>query len=225
MSYPILVTRSTDEAPDPLYPQPADQADTVLLSPEDGQTVQFRLNALRTQKRVGKDWVKTAELAGCSASALITERRVVVACSNFSKGVGLRGYGVGGLIVAGLANATTKAAAAHRNKGQMLVGQILYEWMVFAIAHEGQGFRSNNQIRLFMLDPTEPRMLELYLQLDKKNPATPYVREVVSRAARFQACRAGSDELRAQLEAYAAVPTSTVSEQTGATTWVLPRSK
>ena len=224
MSYPILVIRSPDETPDPLYPQPGTEPDSVVLSREDGEVLQFRCNGLRTTRIRDAKTVTIGELADCSATVFVIARRVVVACSKHAKGGRLRGYGAGDIVIAGVANIASQAIATHRQRGQMLVGQIRYEWLSGAIARDRKGRGSPNQIQLMMRDPTESGIvhLMLMLQLDKQDMASPYTAEIVSRAARFRAGLAQSDELKVKLEAYARSPEQSVAEGTGAITYLLP---
>jgi hypothetical protein len=222
MTYPILVVMGLDETPNPLYPSPGDEPNTVKLLPDDGQTIRVFCNALRSLRSVNGHDETMGELAGCEASLFITEKRVAVACSKYDKGGRLRGYGAGGLAVAGLANVASMALAAHRRRGQMLVGHVQFEWLAAGVAWDRKGRGSANQIRLLMRDPTADGLVKLNIQLDKRNMASPYLEQIMSRAAHFQAGLAQSLELKEKLEAYALSPERTVNAKTNATSFLLP---
>jgi hypothetical protein len=222
MTYPILVIRRPDETPDPLFPQPALEPDSVELTPEDGNVATFRCSGLRTQRRVDGNFVTMGELGRSPATAFITDGRLAVACSKYEKGRVWRGWGPMGVIVAGIATLVSTASAAQRRQGQMLVGHVRYEWLTGVIAREGQGSK-NPVIQLLMRDPTEGGVVQLQLHLNRSDVAHSKAEEIVSRAARHQSALAEAGDLRTALEAFAESPVSKTSEKAGVLSWVLPQ--
>ena len=78
----------------------------------------------------------------------VTDSRVALACEMYDKGGGWVGFGAGGLLVAVTANAVSKARAASRSRGKVLVGHVRYPWLKSVGASTQSGFGTSEAIRL-----------------------------------------------------------------------------
>lgn len=119
---------------------------------------------------------------------LVTDCRVVVYCVKFDKGGGWGGFGLGGLAIALAANAVSKARAAGRRKGKLLVAQVRYPWLQQALATPKVDWRTANKIRL-RVDASPGgahRYTMLELTLGKQTDPLPICHEIAVRAARYR---------------------------------------
>jgi hypothetical protein len=109
------------------------------------------------------------KLRKVSGFAYVTDARLVVAVQNFDKGSTFVGFGGVGAAVGLAATGISKARAAHRRKGKILVGQVRWQWAKAIAARPGNGksydsgtiravceTRSGTETRLFRLDLTVP---------------------------------------------------------------------
>ena len=119
---------------------------------------------------------------------LVTDARVIVYCVKFDKGGGWGGFGLGGLAVALAANAVSKARAASRRKGKLLVAQVRYPWLQQVLATPRVDWRTANKIRL-RVDAAAGgtnRYVVLELTLGKQSDALAICHEIAVRAARYR---------------------------------------
>jgi hypothetical protein len=105
-----------------LLPVPGSQKNTIVMEGRDGTNVQ-RLTASAVVCRVGgRTVIKGRKI---KIDLFLTDARCALACSKYDKGGGWVG-GAGVMIVA---NSVSKARAAIRSRGKMLVGQVRYPWI------------------------------------------------------------------------------------------------
>jgi hypothetical protein len=100
-----------------------------------------------------------------SGFAYVTDARLIVAVQNFDKGSTYVGFGGIGAVTALAATGISKAMAAHRRKGKILVGQVRWQWVKALAAQPGSRSgtiravyetKSGSQTRLYRLDLTVP---------------------------------------------------------------------
>jgi hypothetical protein len=105
-----------------LLPVPGSQKNMILMEDRDGTKVQ-RLTASAVVCQVdGRTVIKDRKI---KIDLFLTDARFALACSKYDKGGGWVG-GAGVMIVA---NSVSKARAAIRSRGKMLVGQVRYPWI------------------------------------------------------------------------------------------------
>jgi hypothetical protein len=140
----LNVVEIPDSVQDPfelglLLPVPGLQKNSILLEDRDGSQVQ-RLTAtavlFRTNGRlVFRDRKIKIDL-------LVTDARFAPACSRYDKGGGW----VGGASAMVVANAVSKARAAIRSRGKMLVGQVRYPWIQRVGSAPKKGFGNDEKL-------------------------------------------------------------------------------
>jgi hypothetical protein len=131
---------------------------------------------------------------------LVTDSRVVVYCVKFDKGGGWGGFGLGGMAVALAANAVSKARAANRRKGKLLVAQVRYPWLQQALATPKVDWKTANKIRL-RVDASaggDHRYIMLELTLGKQADALAMCHEIAVKAARYRLTHDASMEANEQ---------------------------
>ncbi len=136
---------------------------------------------------------------------LLTDARVILYCEKYDRGGGW----IGGS-TALLFNAISKAVAAARRRGKMLVGHLQYPWLAAVGACPKHRRRDEEQLRLVISDGTGSphRLLAVDLTLQPPADALAVAQEIVRRTAAF---RLRSDETfgprqRGELEALLAAP-------------------
>lgn len=141
---------------------------------------------------------------------LVTDSRVIVYCVKFDKGGGWGGFGLGGLAVAAAANAVSKARAAARRKGKLLVAQVRYPWLQQTLATPKVDWKTTGKVRLRVnAAPSGPdRFVMLELVVSKQTSALAVGHDIAVRAARYRLARDTSmePEERARIEELAASP-------------------
>lgn len=208
MSFSLFAVRTGEEPQTDLYPDPGDARDSVELEDGDGRVAVYTVTAMSVTSLAGNRPQQTAKFADISATATVTDRRVAVACTKYDKGGGWSGFGVGGLAVAATANAVSKARAARRRKGKMLVGHVRYDWLGVIEAKDRSGVFTKNGIQLLFGDPAEGSgLLVLDLTLDKHASATTIAADIARRAAAYKATHNADGDHRAALHTYAGSPT------------------
>jgi hypothetical protein len=111
----------------------------------------------------------------------------VVHCEKFTKGGGWRGFGVGGLAFAAVANVVSHARAAARRKGKVLIAQVRYEWLVQAGAPaDKRGRRRTLRLVVDAGSASERRLLALDIGLPERVGPADYAALVVQHAAAAQ---------------------------------------
>jgi hypothetical protein len=169
-----------------MLPVPGASKNTVMLEERDGSAaetltanaLEFKIND-RTALRVRKVRI----------DLLITDARFVVACSKYDKGGGW----VGGATTMVVFNSVSKARAALRSRGKMLVGQVRYPWLRWVAGVPKTGFGSDETLVLACTAESGAAMT-LKLSLPKNIESVRVAAEIAARAARY---RLASEELDA----------------------------
>ena len=191
MSFNVLAIRSgLDTGDDALHPVLSDASspDIIDFDAYDGPNVMRVVATALCVMRVRDGGLKTlTRLRDVKIDIYITDGRLALACVKYDKGGGWVGFGTGAL-VAVTANAVSKARAARRSRGKVLVGHIRYPWLKSVGASSKLGFTSSEAIRLEyseMLSDGPVRSL-LELTLPKNIDATLVAGEIARRAASYR---------------------------------------
>jgi hypothetical protein len=141
-----------------------------------------------------------SRLTKVNGIAYVTDARLVVAVEKYDKGSAYVGFGGVGAVVGLAATGISKARAAQRRKGKVLVGQVRWQWVKALAAQPGNRSgtirlvyetKNDGQARLYRLDLTVPGSA----------PALQVAQDCVQRAAawrlaRFPGREDGWDRLR-----------------------------
>lgn len=164
-----------------IYPIPGQEKNTVVLEDRDGTNIQ-RLTAKSAELELNAKTV--FKLSDVKIDIFVTDARVAFACSKFEKGEGwlhAHGeYGIGVLIVAG-----SKARAAFRRRGKMMVGQVRYPWIQSVGSTARTGWRSEERL-FFNAKASEDDSLRLVLTLPKDIDAAQAAAEITRRASAYR---------------------------------------
>lgn len=117
----ILVAREIGDTQSPYWT--AATLDGVELLLEPGESL-----LLVCYCRVSKPGPKAWTLEN-PTTLVVTDRRTAFLTTQFDKGGGWVGFGVGGLAIAATANAVSKHRAAQRSAGKVAIGQVRHEWV------------------------------------------------------------------------------------------------
>jgi hypothetical protein len=175
-----------------LLPVPGPQKNTILMEDRDGINIQ-RLSASAVVCQVdGQTVIKGRKI---KIDLFLTDARFALACSKYDKGGGW----VGGAGVMITANAISKARAALRSRGKMLVGQARYPWIQRIGSSPKTGWASEE--KLIFHETTKGGATTLTLTLPKNVDSSLVASEVTRRLAQY---RLANEELdastREQLE-------------------------
>jgi hypothetical protein len=192
-----------------LLPVPLDARNAVVLEPRDGANIR-ELEA--TGVTLNYRGEQIFAVSGIHASVLLTDARVVVACSNYDKGGGW----IGSPALMGVFNAASKIRAVVRSKGRMLVGQARYPWLARVGSTAKLGFGSVERLVLEASEG-EGRTYRLLLEL-RRDAGADVAAEVVRRAAAFKLSAEPDLDAteRHALENLLSAPTITVKAARGA---------
>jgi hypothetical protein len=203
VSFNIVIIRDLEDTTDDvMYPAPGHEANSVRLGSGDGPNVLTTVaTAISIYERYPKKKMEALlKVSDIKATLHITDSRVAIACTKYDKGGGWSG-GVTALAF----NAVSKARAAVRRKGNVLVGQVRFPWLSDVGFKPKTGWLSDEQLRIVANDKSggERRMLFLDLTFPKSISAEQIAREVASRAAKFRLnhTKIDSDEEREKIEA------------------------
>jgi hypothetical protein len=186
-----LMVREIEDAlehdPDGLiYPIPGNSANAILFEARDGDDVEVvPAKAVALQLLNDGQTRKLASVADVKINLVITDARVAFACSKFDKGGGWVG-GVSSMIVL---NSVSKARAAFRRRGKMLVGQVRYPWLGAVGGSEKRGWGDEERLRLVTPRPDGSKFL-IDVTLPKNIDAPEVAAEIARRAARYLGGRA-----------------------------------
>jgi hypothetical protein len=192
VSFNVLTVRSgLDTGNDALYPtlSSASDAEVITLDGYDGQQVtKIVATAVRVHQVSSNGLKVLIRLQDVKIDIYITDSRLALACEKYDKGGGWVGFGAGGLLVAVTANAVSKARAASRTRGKVLVGHIRYPWLKSVGASSKSGFATSEAIRLEYSErqdgATVRKIVELILP--KNIDATLVAQDVTRRAAAYR---------------------------------------
>lgn len=186
--YPML---SAPDAPFPFDLEPLDGPSPVCLQPRRVQVLRRNNKEFRLDQhaRGGSGLTEAIPLpSGIEFQLVLTDARLVLYCEKFDKGGGWVGGGLGGLAVAVAANAVSKARAASRRKGKLLVGQVRYPWIHSIRATPKVDFRTSEYILISMnASPSaDSRFVMLELIVPKGTLALDFAHDLVQRTARYR---------------------------------------
>jgi len=192
MSFNVLTIRSGLSAGDgALYPMLSDTSSSQVIALEeyDGSNVSKLVATAVQVCEVREGGLKTLlRLREVKIDVYITDGRLALACEKYDKGGSWVGFGGAGALVALTANAVSKARAAGRSRGKVLVGHIRYPWLKSVGATSKTGVGSNEAIRLEYAEKLPNAMVRkiIELTLPKNIDATLVAEEIARRAVAFR---------------------------------------
>ena len=124
-----------------VLPVPATDKNAIVMEDRDGKSVQ-RLTASAVVFQVGGRTVLNDRKI--KIDLFVTDARFALACSKYDKGGGW--IGSPGVMVA--AKAISKARAAIRSRGKMLVGQVRYPWIQKVACSPKRGWADEEKLML-----------------------------------------------------------------------------
>lgn len=174
-----------------LLPVPGPEANTILLEDRDGKDIQ-RLTATAVDfNAAGRTAFRDQRV---SIDVLITDARVAIACSRYDKGDGWFFFGGGSaMALEALFTGVSKARAAVRSRGKMLVGQVRYPW-IQRVGGSSNTVRTRDEELILETSAGTGGAMRTTLTLSKGLRAEEAVSEIVRRAARY---RLASEDLAA----------------------------
>ena len=191
--YAFFAVREIDPTLSPetdglIYPLPAERSNDVVFEPHDGASPQRLVSkSLSVHDTTGGTLKRLARLHDVKVDVIITDARVAVACSKYDKGGGWVG-GPGAML---MLNAASKARAAFRRRGKMLVGHVRYESLAAVGGSPKMGFLDNEALRLLVTTESgRGRALDITLPSNVDSLAV--AREIAHRAARYRLAVGGT---------------------------------
>lgn len=128
-----------------IAPVPSAEPNSVMLEPRDGNDLIIAdchaISVSRFHQGTTKKILQTQKI---NARVLVTDARIVLACSKYEKGGGWYGDPISMAIF----NAGSKMSAAYRRRGKMLVGQARYPWICSVRAQNKDGRKRNPMLRM-----------------------------------------------------------------------------
>jgi hypothetical protein len=227
MDFQILAIRSADEDDGRLYPLPGEEKGSVRMEQWDGEPLRLTGTALAVRQLSSGAWRTHQRVKDVKLDILISDSRVVVSCVKFDKGGGWVGFGGGGVMFAMAANGVSKARAAHRRHGKVLVGQVRYPWLRCVGYKPKAGWGSSEEIRLGLVSRSDngahqELFLDIALPKDVDSSAT--ARAIITRAADYRLHHEEvPEEDRASLQVLAAGPSLGAPEAKKFALHTLPR--
>jgi hypothetical protein len=192
MPFNVLTIRSGMSAGnDALYPALSDVSspELITLDEYDGPNVQklvaTAVQVLQVQGSALKTLVRLREV---KLDIYITDGRLALACEKYDKGGGWTGFGGVGVMVAVTANVVSKARAASRSRGKVLVGHVRYPWLKSVGACAKTSVGTSEAIRLEYAEklPSSTVRKIVQLTLPKNIDATLVAQEITRRAAVYR---------------------------------------
>ncbi len=204
MSYNVLTIRTGGEPGDAaLYPLLSDlsQPGLIALESQDGPNV---VSIVATAVRVmsaGESLKTVVRLRDVRIDVYITDGRLALACEKYDKGGGWVGFGGAGVLIAVTANAVSKARAASRSRGKVLVGHIRYPWIKAVGASSKSGFGTEEAIRIEFCEKASGATLHklIELTLPKNIDATLVAQDIARRVAAYRLTHAA--DMAAEVQA------------------------
>jgi hypothetical protein len=190
MAWNFLTVVDADHDDPALYPVMSDQSSSmpVALDEYDGNNpVLLTCSKIKIGHYHGTAEPKTDQEIELDLQVVITDARVIVYCEKYDKGGGWVGFGGAGLAFSLAANAVSKARAASRRRGKLLVGHVRYPWLGRVAASPKIDWRTRDLLRLTVPAQASPlRVLGLTLTLPKGTDAAETAAEIARRAARYR---------------------------------------
>ncbi|MFI4991565.1 MAG: hypothetical protein ACHQHO_11730 [Solirubrobacterales bacterium] len=226
MGFSMLAIRTPDEEDGRLYPLPGEEQGSVRMEQWDGEPLRLTGSAITVQELDSGRWRTLLRARDIKLDLLITDSRFIVSSSKFDKGGGWVGFG-GGAFFALAANGVSKARAAYRRRGKLLVGQVRYPWLRCVGYKPKAGWGSSEQIRLGVVARSgdgERQELFLDVALPRNVDSAAVARAIVARAAAYRLAYTDvHDEDRARFEELADGPTLPPPEPKKFALYNLPR--
>ena len=228
MSYTMLAVRTSEEDDGAIFPVIG--SGELLFESErlDGPVTHFIASAAVVAQQTPGGPKTVAKVADVKIHCYISAARVVIACPKWDKGGGWVGFGGAGVAVALVADGISKARAAHRRHGKMLLGQVRYPWLVNVGYRPKLGWGSAEQVRLVVAEGTGTgrRRLMLDLTLPKDMNSEAVARAVITKAAayRLEHTTIDSDEERAGFTALLKPPVLPTPAPKTFALWTMPTS-
>lgn len=196
MAFNVLAIRTGSDAGDgALYPVLTDLEEPGLLALDehDGSDVKTFVATAVKVIQVAETAKTLFRLGDVRIDVLVTESRLALACEKFDKGGGWVGFGAGGLLVAVTANAVSKARAAKRSRGKVLVGHLRYPWVSAVGATAKTGFTTDEAIRIEFREKEHGVVVrkQLELTLPRNMTATLVAQDVAKRVASYRLAHSG----------------------------------
>lgn len=188
MSYNILTVRTAEDVDDgAVYPVLSDASSRYLVEMDslDGTDIAvLSASHVNVQEAAGGGLRTVVKAGEIKLDLYITDSRFVIACEKWDKGGGWVGSPGTALVL----NAVSKARAAARRRGKILVGQIRYPWLMSIGASPKTSWLDSEMVRLQVRHGTESgeRYLLLDLTLPKNVDSIDVARDIASRAARYR---------------------------------------
>jgi hypothetical protein len=134
-----------------VWPVPSGEQNGCLVDLEewDGKPDQMRWMTVTgvLEQEILPGGAKTlTQLTKVSGFAYVTEARLIVAIEKFDQGSTYIGFGGVAVIASLAATGISKARAAHRRKGKVLVGQVRWQW-IKVLAAQPNGLALRNHVR------------------------------------------------------------------------------
>jgi hypothetical protein len=192
VSFNVLTIRSgLDTDGGALYPVLSEVSgpEIIVLDHQDGQQVtRVVATAVRVLEARAGSLKQLVGLREVKIDVFITDSRLALACEKYDKGGGWVGFGAGGLLVAVTANAVSKARAASRSRGKVLVGHVRYPWLKSVGASSKSGYTTSEAIRLEYSEKLSsgPVIKLVELTLPKNIDATLVAQDIAKRAADYR---------------------------------------
>jgi len=187
MAFSVLAIRTGEEPRDHHYPDPGYALNTVELTGADTSPRTYSATGITINEFRGGTFREAVRVSDIDLNVFVTGSRIAVACSKYDKGGGWVGWGVAGFAIAVTANAVSKARAARRRRGRMLVGHVRYEWLETIVAKDRTGMFGRNSLRLLFSDPLlGVNLMCVDLQLGKHEPASALASDIAARARRHR---------------------------------------
>ena len=186
MSFNVMAVRTGEAEDGRMYPVLGDERSLVELEPSDGdQNTTVVATSISVRHLDGSNLRAILNLTDIKAEVTITDARIIVACEKYTKGGGWIGFGGAGIAVALAANAVSKARAAHRRKGKVLVGHVRYPWLRTVGFSAKTGWGTNESLRIGLADGTK-RSLYLDLRLPRDIEAAAVAQAIARRTADYR---------------------------------------
>jgi hypothetical protein len=163
----------------------------VELDDQDGTNpLSLTSSQITLTRSTRGNFAKPDTFSDLKFNVVITDARVIVYCEKWSKGGGWTGLGLGGVAIALTANAVSKARAAARRRGRLLVGHVRYPWLGAVGGHPKVDWKTNEYLRLFVMThakpPDGPAGLSIELKLPKEVDSLEVAAEIARRSARWR---------------------------------------
>jgi hypothetical protein len=173
-----------------LYPVMSAQGDVlpIELEPLDGHITRYTATGFQVFSHGGGTQREVVALTDIQLHVLVTEARIIFYCEKWTKSGGWIGFGPGGLAVALTANIISKALAAGRRKGKLLVGHVRYPWLAAAGGMPKENWKTSDQVRLSVYtgNGNASQLLSLDLHFPKGSEPLFIATQIAQHAARYR---------------------------------------